>query len=322
MFKGKYFVKSHSPFLHNGSCITVKNYETMIAAMPAVLGGLCLFGAKALGVICLSVSLSIFWEVLFNRLIRREDSVGDGNAALIGLLFGMMMPATVPWWLIATGTFVAIFIGKMIYGGLGCNPFNPVLVAVAMITLSWSKLIDFNAVLVDYNFNFEAMFPLTAAKYFPDRLGDYTVWQMFLGCQTGGIGTTFGLGLLIGGIWLLARGHIRWEILVSFLVALIIAATIFKVSSPERYASPFFHLVTGYALLGAFFLAPEDSSSPVNKIPMILYGALAGILIILIRNIGAHEDGTVFAILLMNAANPLLDKIRPKALKLRRIENA
>lgn len=322
MFKGKYFVKSHAPFFHNGNCITVKNYETMIAAIPAILGGLFLFGAKGLGVICLSVSLSIFWEALFNRLIHREDSVWDGNAALTGLLFGMMMPATVPWWLIATGTFVAIFIGKMIYGGLGCNPLNPVLVAVAMIILSWPKLVDFNAALIDYNFQFEAMFPLTAAKYFPDRLGNYTVWQMFLGCQTGGTGTTFAFGVLMGGMWLMARGYIRWEISVSFLAAIIITATVFKVSSPENYASPFFHLVTGYTLLGAFFLAPEDSSSPVNKIPMILYGALAGIFIILIRNIGAYEDGTVFAILLMNVANPLLDKIRPKAIKFRRAENA
>ena len=322
MFKEKYFVKSHSPFFHSGNCITAKNYEIIIAAMPAILGGLCLFGAKALGVICLSISLSIFWEALFNRLIHTDDSVGDGNAALIGLLFGMMMPATVPWWLIATGTFAAIFIGKMIFGGLGCNPFNPVLVAVAMIILSWPRLIDFNAAYIGYNFQFEAMFPLTAAKYFPDSLGNYNIWQMFLGCQTGSVGTTFCFGVLLGGIWLVARGHIRWEIPVSFLAALIITATAFRVSSPETYASPFFHLVTGYTLLGAFFLAPEDSSSPVNKIPMFIYGALAGILVILIRNIGAYEDGTVFAILMMNVANPLLDKIRPKAIRFRRIGNA
>ena len=321
MFKGKYFVKSHSPFVHNGSCITARNYEFIIAAMPAVLGGLCLFGIRALGVICLSVSLAILWEALFCRLARRDDSIGDGNAALIGLLFGMMIPATAPWWLIVTGTFVAIFIGKMIFGGLGCNPFNPVLVAVAIITISWPKFMDFNVALIDYNFQFQAMFPLTAAKYFPDTLGNYTIWQMFLGCQTGGIGTTFSLGILIGGIWLIARGYVRWEIPVSFLAALIITAITFRVSSPETYASPFFHLVTGYTLLGAFFLATEDSSSPVNKIPMILYGTLAGFLIILIRNIGGYEDGTVFAILIVNVANPLIDKIRPKAIRFRRIDN-
>jgi electron transport complex protein RnfD len=135
-----------------------------------------------------------------------------------------------------------------------------------------------------------------------------------MGQQSGGIGATFGLGLIIGGIYLIIRGFIRWEISVSFLAGVVITALFFNISDPARYAGPVFHLLTGYTLIGAFFLATEDSSSPVNFIPMLIYGAGAGIMTVLIRNIGAYIDGVVFAILLMNLVNPLLDKIRPKAL--------
>jgi electron transport complex protein RnfD len=117
---------------------------------------------------------------------------------------------------------------------------------------------------------------------------------------------------MIGGLYLILRGHIRWEICLSFLAAIFVASYIFHMADPEAYAGPMFHLLTGYTLIGAFFLLPEDSSSPVNFVPMLIYGAGAGVLTILIRNIGFFVDGVVFAILIMNMANPLLDRIRPK----------
>jgi electron transport complex protein RnfD len=135
-----------------------------------------------------------------------------------------------------------------------------------------------------------------------------------MGQHSGGIGSTFGLGLIIGGLYLILRGHIRWEISLSFIAGVFLTALVFNIADPNEYAKPMFHLLTGYTLIGAFFLATEDSSSPVNFIAMLLYGACAGVLTVLIRNIGFFVDGVVFAILMMNVANPLLDKIRPKAL--------
>ncbi|MCJ7593613.1 MAG: RnfABCDGE type electron transport complex subunit D, partial [Desulfobacterales bacterium] len=122
-------------------------------------------------------------------------------------------------------------------------------------------------------------------------------------------------------VYLILRGFVRWEIPLSFLAGVFVTALIFNVANPEKYANPVFHLLAGYTLLAAFFLAPEDSSSPVNFIPMLIYGAGAGFLTVLIRNIGVFVDGVVFAVLMMNIANPLLDKIRPKAMG-RRIEHA
>ncbi|MBW1867348.1 MAG: RnfABCDGE type electron transport complex subunit D, partial [Deltaproteobacteria bacterium] len=137
---------------------------------------------------------------------------------------------------------------------------------------------------------------------------------LLLGQQTGGIGSSFGLGLILGGIYLVIRGYIRWEISLSFLGGVLITAWLFQLSDPAVYAGPVFHLLTGYTLIGAFFLATENSSSPVNFLPMLIYGAGGGIMTVLIRNIGIYIDGVLLAILLMNLINPMLDKIRPKAL--------
>jgi electron transport complex protein RnfD len=118
MFDQKKFVVSHAPFLHDESRISERSYNIMLAALPAVLFGLVHYGIPALGVVSLSISSSIIWEFLMNYVTKRPKSIGDGNAALIGLLFAMLLPATSPWWLVLTGTFVSVVIGKQIFGVL------------------------------------------------------------------------------------------------------------------------------------------------------------------------------------------------------------
>lgn len=135
-----------------------------------------------------------------------------------------------------------------------------------------------------------------------------------MGQEVGGIGSTFGFWLILGGIYLILKGYTRWEIVISFIAGIMITGGLFYAGNSEAYASPLFHLFSGYTLLGAFFLATENSSSPVNRIPMLIYGFLGGFMIILMRNIGVYADGTVLAILLINLVNPLIDNIRPKAL--------
>ncbi len=310
----KLLVSSHAPYWHNGSSISGKNYSIMLAALPAVGMGIYQYGMPALGVLAFSVSCAMIWELIMNLVMRRPVSIGDGNAAVIGLLFGMLLPATTPWWMVLVGTFIAIVVGKQIYGGMGCNPFNPSLVGIAIVMLSWKNYLNFNAALVNYDLGFYMVYPLAAVKHLgTSALSNYSISGLIFGQQTGGVGTTFGLGLIIGGLYLILRGHIRWEISLSFLVGVFMTAYLFNIADPDKYAGPMFHIFTGYTLFGAFFLLTEDSSSPVNFIPMLIYGAAAGFLTVLIRNIGAFVDGAVFAILMMNVANPLLDKIRPKA---------
>lgn len=315
MLNQKKFIVSHAPFWHDGSTVTARSYNMIIAALPAVLFGFISYGMPAVGVVSLSISSAIVWELLFNKISKRTISIGDGNAALIGILFGMLLPATSPWWLVITGTFVAVVIGKHIFGGIGGNPFNPVLIGLAILMMSWKDFFDFNEVLVNYDLGFAMVYPLSALKHLgTSGIDAFNTADLLMGQQSGGIGATFGLGLIIGGIYLIIRGFIRWEISVSFLAGVFITALLFNLVNSAQYAGPVFHLLTGYTLIGAFFLATEDSSSPVNFIPMLIYGAGAGIMTVLIRNIGAYVDGMVFAILLMNVVNPLVDRIRPKAL--------
>jgi len=311
----KKLIVSHAPFYHSGSRVTERSYHTMLALLPALLMGFYQYGIPAFGVVCLSVSTAIFWELLINLVTRRKITIGDGNAALLGLLFAMLIPATMPWWAVITGTFIVIVIGKQIFGGIGSNAFHPVALAVAMMMVSWKALFDFDAALLNYDLEFATIYPLAAVKYFGAASADaFSLTGLLMGRQLGGIGSTFGLGLLIGGIYLMLRGFIRWEISLTFLAGIYFAAFLFNLFDPTRFAPPAFHLLTGYTLIGAFFLATEDSSSPVNFIPMLIYGAAGGIMTVLIRNIGAWVDGVILAILVINLVSPLLDKIRPQAL--------
>jgi len=316
MNNSRKLIVSHAPFIHIGSSIPQTSLHIILAALPAVIfGGLFRYGASAIAVVCFSISTAMLWEIAINLVSKKPISVGDGNAAVIGLVFAMLLPSTAPWWFVLTGTFIAVVIGKQIFGGIGSNPFNPVALALAILMVSWGDFLDFDEMYRHFHFDFAPTYPMAAWKHFGlDAIDSVRLGDLFVGRQIGGVGATCGLALILGGVYLMIRGFIRWEIALSFLGGVFITALVFNIIDPARFADPFFHLLTGYTLIGAFFLAPEDSSSPVNFVPMLIYGALGGIMTVLIRNIGAYVDGTVLAVLVINLLNPLLDKIRPRAL--------
>jgi electron transport complex protein RnfD len=311
----KKFIVSHAPFLHLGSGVPERNYNIILAALPAVVMGITYFGVPALGVLCLSIASAVGWELLINKASKQTVTVGDGHALLTGLLLGMLLPATAPYWLVITGTFLAIVIGKQIFGGIGANPFCPPALAFAILSVSWKNYLDFDAQLVDMDFNFVAYHPLVALKAFgTEYISGLSLMDLMIGKQIGGIGATCGLALILGGAYLIARGFMRWEIPVSFIAGIVVTATLFHLADPSKYGAPLIHLFSGFTLIGAIFLATDDSASPVNPVAMIVYGAVGGIMTIIIRNVGQYPDGVIFAILLINLINPLVDKIRPKAL--------
>ena len=166
MLDQKKLIVSHAPFWHNGSRVTDRSYHTMLAALPALIAAVYYYGIPVFGVVSLSVATAMLWELAINYVTKRPVTIGDGNAAVIGLLFAMLMPATMPWWAVITGTFIAVVIGKQIFGGIGSNPFNPVALAVAILMLSWQDLFIFDGMLLNYNFNFAAVYPLAVAKHF------------------------------------------------------------------------------------------------------------------------------------------------------------
>lgn len=315
MLSEKKLIVSHAPFWHIGNSVTRRNYTTLLATLPAVVFGILQYGVPAIGVVSFAIATAMGWELLLNRLTKKPETIGDGSSALIGMVLAMLLPATAPWWVVLTGTFLAVVIGREIFGGIGANPVHPVALAMAILMVSWKDFFDFNEMLRHYDLGFTMTYPLATLKAFgPKAVAHFSAWDLLMGKQIGGIGATFGIGIIAGGLYLIFRGIIRWEISLAYLAGVLVTALLFQLSDPARYGGPLFHLFTGYTLMGAFFLATESATSPVNVVPMLIYGAIGGIMTVLIRNIGAYVDGTILAVLLINLINPLVDKIRPKAL--------
>ncbi len=300
---------SAPPFWHCGRTVRVNNYHVLLALVPAVIMAVCHWGLPAARVMALAVLTGVLVEAACLHIMKRDICVDDFSAVISSLLFAFLLPAAAPWWLVIVGVTLCITLGKMAFGGLGTNPVNTALVGWAMLYVSWPTLMDPNAMQLNTSF----VDPLVQLKYFgAASVENFPVADLFLGKQIGGLGAAQALGLFVGGSYLALRGIIRWEIAATFLVGVVASAAIFHAIDANLYASPVFHLLTGSTLLGAFFLATESASSPDRLIPMMIYGLLGGVLVIIIRVYGIYTDGVPFAILLINLLTPLLDSIRPK----------
>lgn len=300
---------SMPPHVHCGR--TIKGYmgETLVALLPAAIMAIVAFGMGAMRVVTLSCAVAIITEALCNKLTHREQSIDDFSALHTGLLFAFLLPASAPWWLVTLGSAASIFVGKMIFGGLGANPLSSPLLGWAICRISWGEFMDTNATMLMS----DLPAPLQQLKYFGlGAIDSLDSVSMLMGKQLGGLGEVQIAALLAGGAFLLIRRHISWEIPVAFLVGVMATAWIYQLIDPTTYASPLFHVLTGGAVFGAFFLATDPASSPIGRIPTILFGLMAGAMVIIIRVYGIYPDGVPFAILLANLFTPLLDRIRPK----------
>jgi len=284
-------------------------FDTLLALLPAAIMAVIIFGMDALRVMALSCAVAVATEVVCNRIMKREQSIDDLSGLLTGLLFAFLLPASTPWWLVLIGSAASIILGKMIFGGLGGNPLSAPLVGWALCRISWADFMDTNATML----NSMLPAPLQQLKYFGlEAIQSIDFSSLILGEQLGGLGEIHIAALLAGGIFLLVRRHIRWYIPTGFIAGLLFTAWIYQLIDPTAYASPLFHLLTGGAIFGAFFLATDSASTPVGMIPSLLFGLIAGAMVIIIRVYGIYPDGVPFAILLANLFTPLLDRIRPK----------
>lgn len=317
-----------APSPHNYGKETIKSlmYGVIIALIPTLAVSLYFFGLGALIVILTAVASAMLFEYLISKfLLKKEPTLTDGSAIITGLLLAFNVPSNLPVWIIIIGSLVAIGIGKMTFGGLGNNPFNPALVGRVFLLVSfpvpmtsWPTPI---ASRMQYLDAVTGATPLGIIKegvkngekvsalmeHIPSHM------QLFIGNMGGSLGEVAGLAILLGLVYMLYKKVITWHIPLSMLGTITIFTAILWFVNPDKYADPLFHLLTGGVLLGAVFMATDYVTSPMNTKGQLIFGIGIGILTVVIRVAGAYPEGVSFAILIMNAFVPLINMyVKPK----------
>ena len=307
-------IVSLSPHVHSGDSVQKNMYGVIIALIPALLVSFYMFGLGAVIVTLTSVAACLFFEWAITKFIlkRERTTILDGSAALTGLLLAFNLPSNLPLWIIIIGALVAIGIGKMTFGGLGCNPFNPALVGRIFLLISFPVQMTSWPIagqLAAYTDAETAATPLALMKMAVK--GDATALEQLpstiLGNNPGCIGEISALALLLGLVYMLWKKIITWHIPVSIIATVFVFATLLNLVDPAKYADGLTHLFTGGLMLGAIFMATDYVTSPMNHKGMIIYGIAIGFLTVLIRTFGAYPEGMSFAIFIMNAFTPLIN---------------
>lgn len=319
------FIISPAPHIHGRDSVVKNMRNVIIALVPAYLCSIVFFGVGALVVSAVSIISCVLFEYLIQvYVLKKPNSVGDLSAVLTGLLLAMNLPSNLPWWMVVIGAFIAIGVGKMCFGGLGCNPFNPALVGrvflllsfpAAMTTWPLPKLLP--ATYTDAETGATVLSLIKegaladAASGAIVKLPTYT--DMLLGNMGGSMGEVSAIALLLGFIFLLATRTITWHIPVSILATVAIFGGILYLADPSAYMDPLAQLLSGGMLLGAIFMATDYVTSPMTKRGQIIYGIGIGIICVVIRCFGSYPEGMSFAILIMNAVTPLINYyVKPK----------
>ncbi len=321
-------IVSLSPHIHGNDSIKRNMYGVVIALLPALLVSFYYFGVGAAVVCITSVVSCVFFEWAINRYLLRNRnlSVLDGSAVITGLLLGFNLPSNIPVWIVVIGSLVAIGIGKMTFGGLGCNPFNPALVGRCFLLVSFPAQMTSWPVAGQQWHYMDAVTEATPLSIMKEaaKTGDATVLEklpdslsMILGNNGaafggGSIGEGCALALLAGLAYMLWRNIITWHIPISILLTIFAFSGILHIVD-SSYADPMTVLFSGGVMLGAIFMATDYVTSPMTHKGQIIYGVSIAVLTIVIRNWGAYPEGMSFAILVMNAFTPLINMyVRPK----------
>jgi electron transport complex protein RnfD len=317
---------SPSPHIFGQQSVKSLMMGVVIALIPAFLMSVYIFGIGALVVTAIAIVTCILTEFAIQKyILKTETRISDGSAIVTGLLLAFNLPSNLPWWMIVIGSVFAIGVGKMVYGGLGNNPFNPALVGRVFLLISFpvqmtswplpitSRMQYLDAatgatplgIMKEGLRNGELMSTIT------DQIPGHM--QLFLGNMNGSLGEVSAVALLLGFAWLLYRRIITWHIPVFILITVFGFTGILWLIDPLHNASPVFHLLTGGVMIGAIFMATDLVTSPMTKTGMIIYAVGIGIITVIIRVYGAYPEGVSFAILIMNAFVPLMNKyLKPK----------
>ncbi|AXP80223.1 Electron transport complex protein RnfD [Mariniflexile rhizosphaerae] len=314
-------IVSASPHVHSDRTSKKLMYDVIIALIPAFLVSIYVFGMSALIVTSVAITSCVLFEYLIQKYLLKSDvTITDGSALLTGILLAFNLPSNLPIWMVVVGALVAIGIAKLSFGGLGFNIFNPALVGRVFLLVSfpvqmtmWPTAIENNTTLVDAVTGATSLGTIKEGLLAGDTMTEISTRipsaiDMLFGFTGGSLGEMSALVLLLGGVYLIIRKVISWHIPITLILTMVVFTGVFWVINPEHYANPVIHILSGGAILGAFFMATDLVTSPMTKKGMVIFAIGIGVLTVLIRLFGAYPEGISFAILIMNAFVPLMNK--------------
>ena len=294
----KQLTLASSPHIHSGRSTSRIMLDVIIALCPAAVAGVVIFGLRALLVLAITVGSCVAFEALFNLILKKDQTIGDLSAIVTGLLLGMNLPANVPIWQCVIGSLFAVVVVKGLFGGLGNNPVNPAITARVFMLVAFSSMTKSAFPKIVDTVAGATPLSLAAEESAPSIL------DLFLGVHGGAIGETCAAALILGGIYLLVRRVITWQIPVAF-IGTVFVCSLFMESFNATAALSM--ILSGGLMIGAIFMATDYVTSPVTAWGKIIFGVGAGLITFLIRYFGTYPEGVSFAILFMNIITPYIN---------------
>ena len=316
-YKNLKLIASSSPHIRSNEDTRSIMLDVIIALLPAMGWSIYCFGIKALVLTLVSVVSCVFFEWAYRKLMKKSCMVGDLSAVVTGMLLSFVCPVDLPWWVIIIGAFFSIVVVKQLYGGIGCNFLNPALAGRAFLLASYATAMTTWAIPKIRPDVTSAATPMAIMKEgteeaFTTLMSNYSIGDMFIGKVGGSLGEVSALCLLVGGIYLLIRKVISWQIPVAYIGTVAVLTLIAAPAGMDNVQYMLYNVFGGGLMLGAIFMATDYATSPVTKPGQLIFGVGCGLLTCFIRRFGSYPEGVCYSILIMNCTTWLLDKyVRP-----------
>jgi electron transport complex protein RnfD len=323
-YKNLKLIASSSPHIRSDEDTRSIMLDVIIAMCPALAMSVYVFGWRALTLTLVSVVSCVFWEWAYRKLMKKNQMVGDLSAVVTGMLLAFVCPVTLPYWMIILGAFFAIVVVKQLYGGIGCNFLNPALAGRAVMLASFATAMTTwaapgsKAPVIGSTVDVvTAATPLAimkegTAEVFATLTESYSVSNLFVGTVGGSLGEVSALALLLGGVYLLWKKVISWQIPVAYIATVAVLTLVSAPAGVSAVDYMLYNVLGGGLMLGAIFMATDYATSPVTKPGQLIFGIGCGLITCFIRRFGSYPEGVCYSILIMNCTTWLLDKyIRP-----------
>ncbi|MDP8253120.1 MAG: RnfABCDGE type electron transport complex subunit D [Candidatus Kaelpia aquatica] len=299
---------SGSPHIKGALGLRFMMWNVVIALIPVIAVSIYFFRFNALRIMAVSLVASLIAEALFLKLRRKEIDFLDGSTVITALLFALILPPSLPSWMVALGAIFAIIFGKGVFGGLGYNVFNPALIGRAFLQASYPIAMTSYSYPFGYKGSLDAVTaatPLGLAKFNEVYL---SLRSLFWGNIPGSLGETCAFAIILGGIYLLSMRVIDYRIPLSGLLSFSFISGVFYLINPAKFSSPLFGILGGGFLIGLFFMATDPVTTPLTKRGKCIFGLGVGSLVFLIRSFSGLPEGVMYSILIMNAVTPLINR--------------